>query len=1008
MTGPVYINSKIADHQRTSCNNRIAWSLKGLIAYVSNDFNVNITHLTCLDGEHWDFSGPFKIKPQTVIKSAAPISYLSWSPLGTDLACADEHGNVSIYSTNSPSELGSMQCLFQSNQSATLEPYETNKIIGFKWFDVDNPINMANPPVISQQKFQQAVARQSLSYTPDTSPVAIYTTTATSQNGPHIPIITGKMKQSCIALTQRGNIKLFCQGVSDFRYFEIPTQLDSDEKTHESTIFSHASFAGTANNTLLLAAYSSRTETIYLYELNVSWPALEAFINPAKKLAGESNSLGSVKVKRLTRQKLTPQINPSFYLSHIHLLPAGPKGVNAHFDAEAFFIFSSKTQSMHRRYLIGRRKSTLHPNLFTLNSRNDAQSQRPSDRYTTSLVPTQDAATYNKLVVSLGSLNFDSQIYICFADGSVEVKFRHQYVSGKISGSPLLQGIFQAGFVFPTVEFASDVCLSHNLCSALYLDKEGQLCINYIRNNKISMGMAGPKGSREIRKPNVVYLLLSAITLAARYSLTLNTLYYCGDDLFAVMKLAIRDVEKTSPVMGPVLLRWIMRESYHAARITFERPPSSENNNSISNQNLGRVLILQTCLGTEYGWKRTAMGRIAWASISLRTLGFGFSFTSKEIENTHKNKNANNDPVNELNIVSEYFMSILGMARTLVDMIAFICQDLYMASIEENYTEYYMGKQSVAMSLLLSRIPRKLLMMTVSALKSLENKANNYSDIAKQYEHKKFINTYRLIRDVIQIFVPVPFEAFERILTHVERAMEVMHNENKHFSFVEEELTITGVISPALKPVVQSTIELFMSKILDRINVPWLYYYDVSWLGLNDDYQDSTKSSAGHSSEPGAERNGNTEANGNSPANPSITSPLATTSGSPNPISSPLNTNHAQLANINNNNNNNNNSNNEQTHNTTSDAKTHNNSTTKKKKYVSLHPHPAALRAGKEIDYLLKEQIPLVLTDGTRCRCVRCGEVSVWHPFKRLKTPLWVIMFHNTCICEGAWIPADY
>lgn len=975
-----YVTSNLANHQRTGCNNRIAWSLKGSIAYVSNSSVVNITHLTCMDGENWDFCEPYKFYPTDANNNAIPITHLSWSPLSTDLACADEHGNLSIY--NQPtSELGAMTCVFQSSNATNLpQPHEMNKIIGFKWFESDNQVTIMNP-VNLQNSVQGYITGTDTS---GANQIAQYSVYSTHQFGPHIPSLKNMQKQACIAITRRGNLRLFSQGVSGTRYFEISYHVDRDGIAQESVLFSHASFAGCKDNTLLLTAYSSETETVYIYKLLIEWPALSAAAGiPNKK--GGANHISTLKVQRLVRRKLMCSLGSGFSVSNIHLLPAGHKTTRMEPDPELQVAFSSRTHTVIQKFQISTRQTSLHTNFSSLSMRPDSSADMVEET-TTSIIP-KDTIAYKSLATNIGSINFDAYFYVCFIDGSIDIQFRSQYSTVNISNSSM-QTLLTAGFQFPPVDTSSEMCLSHNMCSALYLDGQGKLRISYVKNTLF------PPAPIPQPKPDFIVqirlvMTFCAVTLAARHSM--STTHFCGNDLYAVMKQIHNQVKIISPESADQFLHILIRESYRAISFPLDTLLADRNTKGFSSLSLGRVLILKVSLGTSMNWKRDHMARIAWCEISLRTLVFAFSYTFKELASVQKRQQT--PTPSEFEDQAKYIDSVFSMIRFLVDLIVFICQELYMASLEQNPYAYFASRKSVAMPLLLGKLSRVLLLLSFKVVKSCGDfVADNVEKSAKTSAEPVCQRLIRQLREMTQACTPISFEMFQQLLNEVERSMEEVYANSRNRHQLEEDLVVSAHVPVEVSHVVNRTVKLFTNILDNHINVPWLFYYNVSWLGLNEDeesepnectfYIGDKKAKLSLDNEPmtaDASSKGNTNNNDNT-----LTNTSSGSSGS--------------------NNNETNNNNNNNTRNVNGNVSDN----AIQKKPVPVHPHPAALRRGQEVDYVLKKHMATVPKTGIRCRCVRCGEISVWHPAKPSIKASWEMIFQKFCPCGGAWIPADY
>lgn len=976
MTAPAYTTAQIASHIRFGCNARIAWSQKGSIAYVSDSSVVNVTNLTCLDGENWDFCEPHKLYPPEN-KDTVPINFLSWCPSGSELAVADEHGNLSIY-TQSSVDLGGMQKQYIHEKPGPVQqPPEMNRIVGFKWFDTDNLITIMSPAVIQQKPFQTYV--KNVDSSNSNNQIARYSFFAIHQYGPYVPTIANAHKQACIALTRRGDIRLFTQGVSDGKYFENSYHIDRDGIAQEAVTFSQASFTGCKSpkdDSLLLTAYSTETETLYIYKVIIEWPALSAVAGVPRYQSQKSNPISTLKVRRVLRQKIIPPINPSLYVSHIHLMAPGPKNLETRIEAELQISFSAPDASVVQKFIIVTRKSsTLHNAFFNRSMENGGPPPQVPDTFTTSLIPSESIVTWKNTIINMGSTNFDSYFYTCFADGTIDIRFRNQYVeSGPISNSALVS-LHVAGFHFPPMNTVDELCLSHNMCSALYL-KDGKLSISFARNTKLPLQKL-PQPKPEARFQTNLIMLISAVTLAARHAMA--GFHFCCDDVYILMKQTYQHLKIISPDIATQFYNVLIRESYRSINFPLDSLPINQNTKGVSSMNLGRVLTMKAVLGTNYGWTRTPMARVAWSELTLRNLVFAFSFTLKEYNSIAKRNTQNGQSMApqsaEIEERVKCIGSVLSLIRFLVDLVAFICQELYTASLHPDPYAFIANRKTVAMPLLLGKLSRVLLLICFKVIKYLEHFATkNVEQSIGTNAEKSAALLYKQLRDITLNSSPVNLEFFEQLLSKIEKSMEDVYPSLTNRHQIEEDLVVSATVHPDLKNILNEAVSFFTKHLLPQINIPWLYYYNVDWLGISEDIPDDEVSYY-----VGDEKvilnakiiskDSNDTMKAEDESDPNSSSPSAS----------------AALG---------------------VDASPYFSSNQAKK--FPMHPHIAALRQGKEVDYLLKKQISHFPSDGIRSRCARCGELTVWYPAKPGSRRDWEIAFQRCCFCGGNWIKADY
>ncbi|VVT46443.1 uncharacterized protein SAPINGB_P001216 [Magnusiomyces paraingens] len=988
-----YVQSHLGNQLRTGCNNRISWAPRtGSIAHVVDKSVVHITNLVCLDGESWGFSKPFKIYPTSPSGQIMDIYHLSWSSLGTDLAVADEHGILNIY-MQSQTELGVMNRIFQSTSpESNAGPAEMNKIIGFKWFDQNsnNPnVSISNPPVIQThaQTFIRSLDRSKLGAS---SPIADFSVYNMPIPKPLVPL----NKNSCIAFTRRGTVRLFTQGVSDAKYYEFSCSADRDSMTRESVVFSHASFSSSTDGSVILAAYSLETESIYFYRIIVEWPALTAAAAAAiglkPQLKSGSNQLSTLKIQRLLRQKLIPTLNPSLTLSHIHIMPLSPQNFQTSAEVELRAAFTNKTSTVIQKYMLVKHQPPILKNFFSLSSRSDYGGSNSTGTETTILLADDDILTYPKLVISIDSLNFDTIFSISFSDGTTDLKLRPQYLelSSTSSISASMQTIITCGFQFLELpEPITDICVSHNTCSALYLTQNNELCISYVRNPKLSLSSLPSKQSDNTLEKSL-YLTLAAVTLAALHA-TASTIHYYADDLYVVIKFAQEDLKRISPKLADEFIHLVILESYRAINFPLDNESSKDGGQKeLLQSHLCKMFTLQTVLGTSKGWKRSPMARVSWATLSARTIFIAFFMTLQRLaqisnnqQKLHQQQKTQLD-VNDYEERAKYIESTVSVIRYMIDLFAFIFQELYLASLEpiEKYYEYFQNKNSIAMSLMLSRLPRAFLMFGLRFIRSIEMNAKQIADKGSKAPDSVSQRAFKQIINLVQANSPINIAHFDLILRDIDSMMEKISPRMKSRIVIEDSVFISVNPPQELLAMVSRIVERF-SKI-DKItmNAAWLYYYDVSWLGLCDDMDEEEENNlllGKNENIPLASSNGSTESNGHNGSNVSGNGTVTQNIN----LSPP----------------------------SVKDFGNFDGS----KKIRSVHPHMKELRHGIEIDFIMKKEMstaPFAFANsgGTRARCSRCGELTIWRSQRSSSVQTWEYVFMKACPCGGSWIPADY
>lgn len=763
-------------------------------------------------------------------------------------------------------------------------------------------------------------------------------------------------------MTRRGAIRLFTQGISDARYFEVSSHVDRDGISGEPVLYTHASFAGSKDNTLMLAAYSSQNESLHIYKLNLEWPALAAAASRSPNPNKTGNHLATIKIKRLLRTKITPQVNNSFYLSHLLLLPSGLQNTETESDAEIHLVFSSaKNDSVTQKFDLVTKIVTLHNNFYSLSYRRDSIG---GVEETQSCLVAADAVQHNKPIINICSLNFDSFICTSFADGTVEMKHRAHFVNQKATNSPI-NSLITVGFQFTPQELVTDMCVSQNLSSALFLDKRGKLCISYMKNPKLIPVLLSKQTSNQAKQSNIV-MVVSAIALAVRLAASCFA-STAADDLIIVMKRELDRIESISPEAAQHFLRILLRESYRAVSFALDISKDAQVDKIIVNPSLQRLLSMQVTLGTSLGWKRNAMGRVAWSILNLRMLAFAFTFTLRAVNQPRQPNPAGQS---EIEFKAGYFLSMAGLSRWCIDLMAFICQELYMASVEPDHYSYFKGKTSVAGAIILGKVPRMLLNYSLRGIRGMDQIAQKLAEQEPNAFNGSAHVAVRKLKEISVHFSPVSLEFFEKLISDVDSSLNTIYPTVSDRLQAEHDLIFLAQVPYEFAGPLTRTVDIFNRHLKPKINVSWLYFYDVSWLGLNDNQKEDS---------PAIKPESASSQDSSSSSNTAV--PVLLHAHLPGRrLSLALQASSSSFGE-------NNNKNPDGT--------------------FAFQPKPIP-NGGQEIDYLRKQEMSKYSVGiGARCRCVKCGEVSIWYNPKTQPTPYWSIACQKACICGGLWIPHE-
>lgn len=850
----------------------------------------------------------------------------------------------------STTHIGTYTCKCSPNiNKVPPNPIELNTIIGFKWLEPEKSVILMNPATLLPS-FEQYLKNLPNDSNQSTT-IATYNYFHARHYGPYIPLISNNPKQACIAITRRGTIRLFTQGMSDTKYIEINMPVEKWASKGEAVLFSHASFAGTRDNTLFLAAYSSQNETLYIYKVMLEWPALAAAAsNRNNSTGGGSNHLAVIQVKRLLRTKIMSPDNNGYFLTQMLMASSALHNTEAESEVEIFFTFSSpRNDSIVQKYDLVTKPVILHNNFFGLSSRRESIGGNEQTQST--LVPAEPIR-YSKLVTKVSLALCDSFLCTSFIDGTVDLKHRPHFANIKVTNNSICS-LLSIGFQLPSLETVTDVCISPTLASVIYLDSNGNLKISFAQNTKL----AAPLVPGQVKASNLL-MVVSALGLAVRHAASCFT-SSCCDDLLYVMKTEYVKLKSGSPEFADQFLRLLLRESYRAVSFSLDLMKDVPMDKLIVNPSLQRLLSMQVVLGTSAGWKRNTMARVAWCLLNMRMLSFGFTFTLRAIVQPRQHNNSNQTDVE---YYSGYIMSMVGLSRWCIDFMAFVCQELYMSSVATDHFSYFKNKASVPAAMMLGKVPRMFLIFSLRGVRGIESNIRKLAEQEANTFSGPAHSALRKIREITQQFSPVPLEIFERLTTDLDNSLNNIYLNLSDRLNLEHDLIFNAKVNDDFANVLSRTIDIFNSHIIPKINVSWLYYYDVSWLGLNEVSDEQTKADDVAQAFDKAQH---------STLSRRLSTFLQTNR---NPASVGFNGNGAANG----------------------------TATSEVKEYK---PHSTGFQ---EIDYLRKEEMSRFSSGtGIRCRCVRCGERTIWHNPKASPNTYWTIACQKSCICSGVWIPLE-
>ncbi|KAA8907657.1 hypothetical protein TRICI_004948 [Trichomonascus ciferrii] len=855
------VRARIACLQRTGCNKTIAWSRSGSIAYVYGP-TVRVRHLVTKDGKTPSLSTAMTLgatgndngngggltngstsTPATEgvndAGSLHPMVHVSWSPNGSDVACVDSQGDISIYSSSGNHPNGLMTCLLNrkpGQTSSEVSTYELNAIVGFKWLDADKALLIPSPAMVNSNSGDA-----------NSAPTASFATYGVSQAKHCGPFTTHNQKNACVAISRKGLIRLIFQVPSESSYYEVSTQLYDAAPNTNIDLISHASFKSTRDNSLLLATYSTDSSNLKLYSVSIDWPTIKQSNNNGQQGASRPE-LASISVKPLLKTSIAPpkdenNTNPTNdpkYLTHLFLVPTLPQVNKSQHqppptdtsDHELFAIFASTNGSIVQNYHISHRPMSLHPSFYSLSVRR-RDSVGSADDTEASLV-LFNSYTTDYPILTIGTACQDTFMYTFQVNGQVDVEKRpynlplhQQHQQQQRAG---IVSLSDAGYVYPELPpdaLITDICMSPNMVSYVHFSRgaDKDLDIKF---------MSYPKDYRE--RENFVR---SVVGLALRVSVSCFSSYFMDDICFVTKSEAASIAEKYGQGLADRFIYMVLQESYRSNNFTVNIPKDYQTEKIFVNPSLQRLLSIQLAMGTQLGFKRDCMSRVGWSILNLRLMSFAITFTLRAISpRGQQNSGAagGGAPVlgpYDFEARAQHIQSLTGLLRWLTDFLSYICQELYLTSLERDPQGLFKERrESVAFAALLGRIPRALLLYCLRGIRGLEQMAAKFSEQENNPIGGYVHSAYRSLRETIQMS-PVSLSSFEKMVSDIDNSMKNSNPPSNETLEFEQNLIFKAVIPPEFTPICLRILQVFSQNLKPEINMPVLYFYDVSWLGLD-------------------------------------------------------------------------------------------------------------------------------------------------------------------------------
>ncbi|KAH0544055.1 hypothetical protein FGG08_001673 [Glutinoglossum americanum] len=829
---------RLDELRASGCNQKVAWSNLGCIAYVKRDGNaVVIRNLLCRpDDGRWTLGGEFPVSQVSPNDDGQQIVHLSWNPSGSELAVVDMLGRLSIFTIYI-----TVNRLNQSRSSVVDQEDDLGAIVGMSWLNIERMFPLYRPVVKDNNgQFQ-------------------YPATNHKTFGPFHPIPS---RATLIGVTRGGMVRLWYQQ-HDTRWLEVNTELESIGSSDD--LLSHASFSSDKDNSLLLAVHTA-SHQIRLYRININWniPTNQKPIPQSQVPSTATLQISHVKVDDFCfplgpiEGKDVPQSQigqndisrgdvSRAQLSHLEMIPPAPLP-SKHSEPSYPIIMATfsyipspfeepqqnvDTFSVIARWELRSTPQSLHPSFDKLGTRRNSVGS--ANEQSLDLRRMNDI-TVRKAILAVERINSSTTIAIAYGDGSIEFRDRTSMTpiipNGEINR---VSSMPQAGFAFPVDDPCLHMALSPNHCLAIGVDADGDARLKAMEYTLGSLDTQ--EGDPKVTSAVIALALQFAISCISHSN---------NDDLATVIQqcLGPRRSLEFSSIGGVVFLISIelehqfLSESQRAISMSVDYSHEPQHEKLFRNPMIQRCLSLQNTLGYKGELNhRSLTAKIAWATLHLRLAALTFAITFNNVKST-AGGGTENDYTRP-----EVLHSLLGVVRWSMDLMSFIIDDLYVLSrltkgrtqdkvfVQQKVSE----SNSCALFLILASIPRTFLRYNSRGLRGLDETARRILANSMDDDQKQVFHSLKDIIDASPIKVP----HFERILADVDGSVKAAYQSqginSEERAAAEKEMLVNADIPDSLMPVVDRLLTTTLNNLSNEIDPAALYFEDPSWLGLSDD-----------------------------------------------------------------------------------------------------------------------------------------------------------------------------
>ncbi|KAF8474729.1 mediator complex, subunit Med16 [Kalaharituber pfeilii] len=797
---PRILQEKLEELRLSGCNQLISWSKLGCIAYVTPDkTGVESRHIMCnpKDGR-WILSEAYPVPHVARIHEGQQIVHISWNTMGTELAVIDVLGRVSFFSVYM--SVNVLQCAWGQ---LTDQEDDLGGLVGFWWLNSEKQHAVYRPAMKDEamKGFRYPASMQK-----------------------NLPPYHPAHKTACLGVTRGGTLKFYYHGDQN-RYFEVTQELEGCVSV--GNLFSHASFSSDKDSTIILAAYTI-SRKLLVYRISINWN-LPLQTNPQQlplPPANVSLTVKRVKVETMASPTDIPNMDMSkAFLTHLEIIPPTFSGhaQQQYFPTTIMAVYSVMNMSIQSsivvRWILRETPGSLHPSFDQLGNRRNSVTSPSTAEFELHRIP--EDLVIDKVVIGITHLPYCLELKFACIDGSVQTRDR---ASLKMFAKPsdlnvipdVIYNIVHAGFDFPPPGLG-------DLCTGLSLSPNGTVLIKLLPNCEVKMVPMEYQGGSLSPKHAPVNFHTAIVGLAHVHASGCNNMVN-NDDVLVILR----------PLRSDGFNKALISEVHKALSLKMDFTSETPNERLFRNPILQRCLSLQTSIYYEGEDAPMHLGaKLAWIFLHLRIASLGFGTTINTLQRGE-----------ELKI--ESMQPLIGTSRWSMDWIAYVVDDLFQLARavgdrvnDRNYIRSIALKtNSPVIFALLSSGTRVLTRYSFRCLRQTESTAAAHIQSAQQGTPIDQ-NQLQVLRSLKTIFdsSPVKLPHFEKMISDVNGTVTAAYHTLTEIERLtcERDIFINNEIPVVLGTAVEKLIRDAQALMRGEVDLAWLYFHDLSWLGLDDD-----------------------------------------------------------------------------------------------------------------------------------------------------------------------------